>query len=72
MAKRRIIDAHSHMVPDVDALPKFEKACQTLGIEKICFMGCEWPGVTDVSNANVREAMKRKAAASIPDAACQK
>ena len=59
MAKRRIIDAHSHLAPDIDALPKFERACQELGIERICFMGCQWPGVTDVSNENVRAAMKR-------------
>ena len=59
MPKRRIIDAHSHLAPNMDALPEFEKACEELGIEKICFMGCEWPGVTDVSNANVREALKR-------------
>jgi len=59
MAKRRIIDAHSHIVPDVNALPNFERVCRKLGIEKICFMGCEWPGVTDLSNENVRKAMKR-------------
>ena len=58
MPTRRIIDAHSHMAPNMDALPAFENACRELGIERIVFMGCEWPGVTDVSNANVRQAMQ--------------
>ena len=60
MGKRRIIDAHSHMSPSLEALPLFEKACGELGIEKICFMGCEWPGVSEsLSNGNVRKAIRR-------------
>ena len=61
MPKRRIIDAHSHLAPNIDALPRFEAACAELGVEKICFMGCEWPGVgDDLSNGTIHEAMARR------------
>ena len=55
---KRIIDAHSHLLPDETAFESFEKVCDELNIKKICFMGLEYPGSQRSRNSMIRTAMK--------------
>ncbi len=38
---RSIIDSHSHLFGNEADIPDFERAADTLGIVKICFMGLD-------------------------------
>jgi uncharacterized protein len=57
---RRIIDSHSHLFPDDSAFPEYERACETLGIVKICFLGLEYPGSTMSRNEMILKVMARR------------
>lgn len=55
-----IIDSHSHLFPDDSAFPEYERACETLGISRICFMGLEYPGSQRSRNGMIRTALTRR------------
>lgn len=55
-----IIDSHSHLFGNEADIPEFERAADTLGIVKICFMGLEFPGSPMSKNTSIREAMRRR------------
>ncbi len=56
----KIIDAHSHLFPDESSFPDCEKACEELGVTKICFMGLEMPGFAMSRNKSIRKAMQAR------------
>ena len=57
---QKIIDMHSHLMPDESAIPGYEKAAEALGIVKIVFHGLEWPGSSVSKNNAIERAIKRR------------